>query len=58
MGLEDPPTSGSTRGSLGAINKLEYTSTVCSVLYKKDCISIENIQRRAIRMLHSIGHLN
>ena len=22
MGLEDPPTSGSTRGSLGALNKL------------------------------------
>ena len=22
MGIEDPPTSGSTRGSLGALNKL------------------------------------
>ena len=26
---------------------LEYTSTVWSVLSKKDCISIENVQRRA-----------
>ena len=27
-------------------------------LYKKDCISIENVQRRAIKMVHSITHLN
>ena len=31
---------------------------VWSVLYKKDCISIENVQRRATRMVHSIRHLN
>ena len=37
---------------------LEYASTVWSVLYKKDCISIENVQRRATRMVHSIRHLN
>ena len=37
---------------------LEYASTVWSVLYKKDCISIENVQRRATRMEHSIRHLN
>ena len=37
---------------------LEYASTVWSVLYKKDCISIENVQIRATRMVHSIRHLN
>ena len=37
---------------------LEYASTVWSVLYKKDCIFIENVQRRATRMVHSIRHLN
>ena len=37
---------------------LEYASTVWSVLYKKDCISIESVQRRATRMVHSIRHLN
>ena len=37
---------------------LECASTVWSVLYKKDCISIENVQRRATRMVHSIRHLN
>ena len=37
---------------------LEYASTVWSVLYKKDCISIENVQRRSTRMVHSIRHLN
>ena len=31
---------------------LEYAS----VLYKKDCISIENVQNRATRMVHSIRH--
>ena len=33
--------------------QLEYASTVWSVIYKKDCISIENVQRRATRMVHS-----
>ena len=37
---------------------LEYASTVWSVLYKKDCISIENVQKRATRMVHSIRRLN
>ena len=37
---------------------LEYASTVWSVLYKKDCISIENVQKRETRMEHSIRHLN
>ena len=37
---------------------LEHASTVWSVLYKKDCISIENVQRRETRMVHSIRHLN
>ena len=37
---------------------LEYASTVWSVLYKKDCISIKNAQRRATRMVHSIRLLN
>ena len=39
---------------------LEYASTVWSVLYKKDCVSFENVQRRATRMVHShsIRHLN
>ena len=36
---------------------LEYASTVWSVLYKKDCIAIEDI-RRATRMVHSTRHLN
>ena len=37
---------------------LEYGSTVWSVLYKKDAISIENVQRRATRILSNIRHLS
>ena len=37
---------------------LEYASTVWSVIYKKDCISIENVQRRATRLLHGLKGLN
>ena len=38
---------------------LEYASTVLSVLYKKkDRISIENVQRRATGIVHSVRHLN
>ena len=39
---------------------IEYASTVWSVIYikKKDCISLENMQRRATRMVHNIRHLN
>ena len=37
---------------------IEYASTVWSVIYKKDCISLENVQRRATRMVHNISHLN
>lgn len=37
---------------------LEYGSTVWSVLYKKDKIAIENVQRRATKLLHSIRNLS
>ena len=37
---------------------IEYASTIWSVIYKKDCISLENVQRRATRMVHNIRHLN
>ena len=37
---------------------LEYASTVWSVIYKKDSISIENVQRRVTRLVHNIRHLN
>ena len=37
---------------------LEYASTVWSVIYKKDSISIENVQRRATRLVQNIRHLN
>ena len=37
---------------------IEYASTVWSVIYKKDCISLEKVQRRATRMIHNIRYLN
>ncbi|KAK3098476.1 hypothetical protein FSP39_019799 [Pinctada imbricata] len=37
---------------------LEYGSNVWSVIYKKEAIALENVQRRATRMLHSISHLS
>ena len=36
---------------------LEYTVTVCSPLYKKDMIVIENVQRRATQLVSSICHI-
>ena len=37
---------------------LEYASTVWSVIYKKDSIAIENVQRRATRLVRNIRQLN
>ena len=37
---------------------LEYAVTVCSPLYKKKIIVIENVQRRATKLLSSIRHLS
>ena len=37
---------------------LEYAVTVCSPLYKKDMIVIENVQRRATKLVSSIIHLS
>ena len=36
---------------------LEYASTIWSPMYKKDKIQIENVQRRATRLVKSIQHL-
>ena len=36
---------------------LEYAITVCALLYKKDTIIIENVQRRATKLVNSISHL-
>ena len=36
---------------------LEYATTVWSPIYKKDKITIENVQRRATRLVKSIQHL-
>ena len=36
---------------------LEYASTVWSSMFKKDKILIENVQRRATRLVKSIKHL-
>ena len=36
---------------------LEYAVTVCTPLYKKDMIAIENVQRRATKLVKSIRHL-
>ena len=37
---------------------LEYAVTVCSPLYKNDMIVIENVQRRATKLVSSIRHLS
>ena len=34
--------------------QLEYAFTVWTVIYKKDCIPIKNVQRRAIRLVHGV----
>lgn len=36
---------------------LEYAVTVCSPLYKKDMLAIENVQRRATKLVKAISHL-
>ncbi|KAK3107559.1 hypothetical protein FSP39_017306 [Pinctada imbricata] len=36
---------------------LEYGSSVWSVIYKKEAIGIENVQRRATKLIRSISHL-
>ena len=37
---------------------IEYAVTVCEPLYKKDMITIENVQRRATKFVTSIKHLS
>ena len=37
---------------------IEYAVTVCAPLYKKDMIAIENVQRRATKLVTSIKHLS
>ena len=37
---------------------LEYGSCVWSVMYKKDCIALENVQRRATKLVRSISNLS
>ena len=37
---------------------LEYASIVWTVIYKKDCIAIENVQRRSTRLVHGVRNLN
>ena len=37
---------------------LEYASTVWTVIYNKDCIAIENVQRRATRLVQGVRNLN
>ena len=37
---------------------LEYASTVWCPVFKKDRVAIENVQRRAIRLVSSISHLS
>ena len=36
---------------------LEYAATVCTPLFKKDMIAIENVQRRATKLVSTISHL-
>ena len=36
---------------------VEYTTTVWSPMYKKDAVVLENIQRRATRMVNCLKHL-
>ena len=37
---------------------LEYGSNVWAVIYKKEAISLENVQRRATRLIPELRHLN
>ena len=37
---------------------LEYATTIWSPIYKKDAIQIENVQRRATRLVTSLKHLS
>ena len=36
---------------------LEYGCTIWSVIYKKEAITLENVQRRATKLVSSIRHL-
>ena len=36
---------------------LEYAVTVCTPLFKKDSIAIENVQRKATKLISTISHL-
>ena len=36
---------------------VEYAVTVCTPLYKKDMVAIENVQRRATKLVRTISHL-
>ena len=36
---------------------VEYAATVCTPLYKKYMVAIENIQRRATKLVRTKGHL-
>ena len=36
---------------------VEYAVTVCMPLYKKDMVAIENVQRRATKLVRTISHL-
>ena len=36
---------------------LEYAATVCTPLFKKDMIAVENVQRRATKLVSTISHL-
>ena len=37
---------------------LEYGSNIWSVIYKKEAIQIENVQRRATKLVKNISHLS
>lgn len=37
---------------------LEYGSNIWSVIYKKELIALENVQRRATKLVHIISHLS
>ena len=36
---------------------LKYAATVCTPLFKTDMIAIENVQRRATKLVSTINHL-
>ena len=37
---------------------LEYAATVCTHLYKKDMIAVENVQRRTTKLVSTISRLS